>query len=808
MTIGKISAVFVSLSWLFFGCTMLDSGGAKKPAPSGLISTPVSYYSTPKAKYLATKYKENLDRIIEQIVRNPKTAPLQFANNIASVGGIGFFTHSATKTADERYLEVVLATPETFQTKGDYSEKVQRLFSLYGFDLLRILSGDGELYQDGELTGYGLNLAWRNVVADPTGNRVMLARAIVYLPKDKVQTYIRSEIKQNELLANAVIFGEEEDRPLTLVSYQAQDTRPDVRPAIREDNLTVTAGSKSSQAAASANSKLLPGPTNPQLETAPADGSGLVESIPTMGAELPKQQPEVALSLEPLKNDGSTSSELASLVGEDKSPSSTSSLTTSPKDRLQSSRPATEMKTEATASTPNTPDQKTEFKQATANSRTKAAESAAQKQAAVPTVKPAVLPEESVKARIEEPKKNQPQPVKPPVVAQLTKDSSLEQAKITAAEIPAAKPQVETPNRLSEPEEKPAEPAGVIPAKDSSVPRTNERETTPIPQAIIKNEPPRETSAPVTRAATQPVQTSKNEAATSESAASKVAAEQIASIADTAKVQIETPKPKPEEPIPPATAFEKSLGVPGREFVSNSATKAPSEKVSTNTAEKTGVPVVTAKTTIEKPVVPEKKGVPIPSIQPERESTTSRVQPLQDRAPLSPRLDSAQNAVPKPILREEKQVDRATESQPRTAAKPSEVLPSPQSKPASQAVTAPEPFREKQPPEQLALVRKPADVIAETKPALRAVKPLEGFVIQIAFNDKDKAQHWAESMERRGYAVSITETGTEGALRVRLGNFVLRDDAERQLRSFKQEGMNGIVINLPQGFQPARSSVP
>ncbi len=813
MTIGKISAVFISLSWLFVGCTMLDSGGAKKPAPSGLISTPVSYYSTPKAKYLATKYKENLDRIIEQIVRNPKTAPLQFANNIASVGGIGFFTHSATKTADERYLEVVLATPETFETKGDYSEKVQRLFSLYGFDLLRILNGDGELYQDGELTGYGLNLAWRNVVADPTGNRVMLARAIIYLPKDKVRTYIKSEIKQNELLADAVIFGEEEDRPLTLVSYQAQDTRPDVRPAIREDNLTVTAGSKPSQAAASANSKLLPGPTNPQLETAKADGSGRVESIPTMGAELPKQQPEVALSIEPLKNDGSTSSELASLVGEDKSPSSTSSPTTSPKDRLQSSRPAIEIRTEATASTPNTPDQKIESKQATANSRTKAAENAAQKQAAVTTVKPSVLPEESVKTSLEEPKKNLPQPVKPSVVAQLTKDSSIEQAKTSAAEIPAAQPQVETPKIISEVKEKPAEPVSVTPAKDSSVPRTNEREATPIPQAITKNESARETRTPVTKtvtkAAAQPVQTSKNEATTSESAASKVAAEKIASIPDTAKAQIETPKPKVEAPpIPPATAFEKSSDVAGREFVSNSATKSPSEKVSTNATEKTAVPAVTAKTTIEKPVVPEKKGVPIPSIQPERESTTSRVQPLQDRVPLSPRLDPAQNAVPKPILREEKQVDRATESQARTAAKQSEVLSSPQGKPGSPAVAAPEPSREKQPPEQLALVRKPADVIVETKPAMRAVKPLEGFVIQIAFNDKDKAQHWAESMERRGYAVSITETGTEGALRVRLGNFVVRDDAERQLRSFKQEGMNGIIINLPQGFQPARSSVP
>jgi hypothetical protein len=64
-------------------------------------------------------------------------------------------------------------------------------------------------------------------------------------------------------------------------------------------------------------------------------------------------------------------------------------------------------------------------------------------------------------------------------------------------------------------------------------------------------------------------------------------------------------------------------------------------------------------------------------------------------------------------------------------------------------------------------------------------------------------------MERRGYAVSVTEAGTDGSLRVRLGNFTVRDEAERQLRNFKQEGINGIIINLPQAFRPeARSSLP
>jgi hypothetical protein len=124
--------------------------------------------------------------------------------------------------------------------------------------------------------------------------------------------------------------------------------------------------------------------------------------------------------------------------------------------------------------------------------------------------------------------------------------------------------------------------------------------------------------------------------------------------------------------------------------------------------------------------------------------------------------------------------------------------------------TGTEKIAEKPAAEQLASLRKPEPLRVEKKPLARRIpKPLEGFIIQIAFTDKEKAQNWAEKMEQRGYAVSVTEAGATGALRVRLGNFSARDDAERQLRSFKQEGMNGIVINLPQAFRPvAQSSVP
>ncbi|HEX2932245.1 MAG TPA: hypothetical protein VHV54_21135, partial [Candidatus Binatia bacterium] len=236
MTLNQLFLVLVSL--MFSACVLFDESASKKPAATGLIATPPSYYSTAKAKYLGSKYKDNLDRLVERIGRNSKTSTLQFANNISSVGGIGFFTHSATKSPDERYLEVVVSTPETFETKGDVSEKVQQLFSRYGAELLGILSSDGDIYRDKELSGYGLNLAWRNVITQPSGSRVTMARAIIYLPKERALNFIHNDIKQSDLLTDAVIFAVDEDGPLNLVSYKPEPLRPEIRPAIQEDDLT------------------------------------------------------------------------------------------------------------------------------------------------------------------------------------------------------------------------------------------------------------------------------------------------------------------------------------------------------------------------------------------------------------------------------------------------------------------------------------------------------------------------------------------------------------------------------------------
>ena len=86
--------------------------------------------------------------------------------------------------------------------------------------------------------------------------------------------------------------------------------------------------------------------------------------------------------------------------------------------------------------------------------------------------------------------------------------------------------------------------------------------------------------------------------------------------------------------------------------------------------------------------------------------------------------------------------------------------------------------------------------------ALPSTKVLQGFVIQLAFGETRDARHWAETLERRGFAVSLTEAGGSAGVRVRIGNFKGREEAERQLQALRQDGLKGIILNLPQAYRP------
>ena len=498
-------------TWIFalaltvFGCTLVDET-PRKSSVSGLIVTPPSYYSTAKGRFLGAKYRENLDRLVESIVRNPNTAKLQFANNIASVGGIGFFSHGATKTPDERYLEVILGAPEVFESKGDYSAKVDRIFSLYGRDLLGILAGDPSIEQETEVSGYGLNFSWRNVGAKEGASSVFLERAVIYFPKEKVRAFLRQQTHQNDLLGDATIFAAEQDGPMNLVAYRAQGPISSSRSAVEQ-----------------------PAPAEPKL----AAGTS-----------------------------------------------------------------------------------------------------------------------------------SQPLIVETPLNAQ-EREPSIRQASGRKDQAAPTKPQTEK----------------VIKEKTAVAAATGEEKKS-------------------SSAATKPV------------------------AAETAPVK-----------------------------------RAPEQK----TTEKT----VVAKTEAKIPEVgtaPAAKGSPaIKSAAPS--STPAGRNPEQElSAKAGARVEGSQSKDAEKIAGEQV---------------------------ASARVKQTDPAPEKK---------------TSTRPM---AKNLEGFVIQLAFAEATEAQRWAKTLEQRGYTTSVTEAGGEGSFRVRVGNFAVREDANRQLRSLRQEGLSGIVINLPQAYRPeVRSSSP
>lgn len=701
---------------------LVDGESAKKPSPTSFIATPATYYSTAKARYLGTKYKENLDRLAERIVRNPKTAPLQFANNISSVGGIGFFTHSATETPDERYLEVVLATPESFETKGEHSDKVHQLFSRYGTELLNIMAGDSVIFQDQELRGYGLNLTWRNLGAEAGASRVSLARAIIYLKKEKVADFLRHGLNQNDLLSDAVIFAVEDNGPLELVSYQPKAIKADFRPAIREANLAPTAAKPAS---AGANRREATKKIEPKIENLKKDAPGSQRNADAAATAVPgtpeKKEPPAAK-----------------------------------KDMPEVSQPTQAHGASDQQAQPIDPGSTAETVALHGNE----------------TAAPALQP-------------NSLENVTDGTIA----DSGAGQTSIVAT-APA------TTKREAEPTTKASQPSSMV--------VTSQRSNTPM----LEDKPLKTDKASAAPQKT-PVSSSaggEKTVARSSSTASKVGDLKSGIEGKPAPAPLPTgSSPRASEPVamprlplkdkesPPYAPDIASTTVPPESVVKTSETKpvasAPEQATEIENAHP---PVPTASATTPR----------LASEQSVRAAPQAVVTPAAD--------DTKDNALAEPSTRPSLAAPSNAASLSAGVAEKQPALASDRGS-AAPAPSLPDNAAGKPAIEQLALLKKPEQPEGVVKKPLAQPipRPLEGFIIQIAFSDKDKATLWAEKMERRGYAVSITEAGTTGALRVRLGNFAAREEAERQLRNFKREGMNGIVINLPQAFRPvARSSVP
>jgi hypothetical protein len=703
-----------TLAFLVIGCSISEQN-ATKTAPIGFITTPASYYSSAKARYLGTKYKENLDRLAERIVRNPKTAGLQFANNIASVGGIGFFTHSASSTADERFLEVIVSTPETFESKGDLNAKVLSVFSAYGPELLYILAADSDIYQEKDVSGYGLNLMWRSLVPDSKGSRVVLERAVIYIPKDKVRGFLHQEVDQNRFLADAIIFTATDSGPMNLVSYRLPDPRLDTRLPIHEESLAV------SQIERSVGSRRSP---EPQREIGK-------ETLPPSAAAGDPRSKGVAAesSMEVVKQQSLESKRL---------------------EQVPANKPTDAAKENSAA-----------VQQRGDGSRDRAPEVTNRSDHAAMAEEP-VGQLNSVASRTQEISTAESRnATKIPEKSILMKrpDESSELKKVDARANRSPKPVVDHDREAKSTIDGPRFDSGSMPAP----------EETGHGGEIAK--------ATVTNATESQGNSVGNLASgTSTSALKPAAGERTAAApksAPGAQSLIAEEQPKVEKKAAPLTSeqlpvsVKSSLAGGGLESQLAAGTVPPAQRNQLEIAKATSDLLA---------------------------KSMARGDPQRGAiAAAKPASPDASNSAPV----KNRDVAVATKSQVKAPTTPAVSRAQ-----SSEGLNLPDKERN----DRIALQKdKTSEIMPKTGAGVGAAsKALEGYIIQVVFKNREDAQRWAETMERRGYAISVTEAGGMESVRVRLGNFSVREEADRQLMLMKQEGLTGIVINLPQAYRPDR----
>lgn len=214
------SAIFTLLFVTASGCS------AQKPPPSptptgGTTRVPASYYttyySTQKARSLGETYGENLDHILDQLTQS-SIGKLQFANAVVSLS-VGFFTHAASQPPDQRYLEAIIGMPDILDEEKDFSTLVGQLFSDYGRELLSTMAQDETIARDTKIAGYGFHFSWRSLLKTPSGPRLSMREAVLYLTKDQAQQFLNQHITQDMLLTHATLFSRQGEHPAEQVQY-------------------------------------------------------------------------------------------------------------------------------------------------------------------------------------------------------------------------------------------------------------------------------------------------------------------------------------------------------------------------------------------------------------------------------------------------------------------------------------------------------------------------------------------------------------------------------------------------------------
>jgi hypothetical protein len=185
------------LGGLLLTAALVVSGGVSHAAPEDALM-PLEKYTTVKGKSLASAHRTRLLQFSAQIYNCLPWLAVH-------PGGLGF-PRARDSQEDDRYLSTwifVDQREDTVFAALPQERRVSAMFSRYGVDMLRRMSGLADVVDDGDVAGLSVVLSWLKPGTSRPGRQPVNETFALFIDKATLREFLAKRVSAEEFLNRA-----------------------------------------------------------------------------------------------------------------------------------------------------------------------------------------------------------------------------------------------------------------------------------------------------------------------------------------------------------------------------------------------------------------------------------------------------------------------------------------------------------------------------------------------------------------------------------------------------------------------------
>jgi hypothetical protein len=186
------------LGGLLFTAALVVSGGAAHAAAPEDALMPLEKYTTPKGKSLASAHRVRLLQFSEQIYNCLPWLSVH-------PGGLGF-PRARESQDDDRYLSTWIFVDQREDpvfAALPQERRVSAMFSRYGMDMLRRMTGLSDVVDDGNVAGLSVVLSWLKPGTSRPGRKAVNETFALFIDKGTLREFLAKRVSAEEFTNRA-----------------------------------------------------------------------------------------------------------------------------------------------------------------------------------------------------------------------------------------------------------------------------------------------------------------------------------------------------------------------------------------------------------------------------------------------------------------------------------------------------------------------------------------------------------------------------------------------------------------------------